>query len=177
MSAMEPAELEQIVARHQHEVFRYLRYLGLDRWDVTEELVQETFLAAYAAKDRPPLDEPKRVAGWLRGIARNKLKMHWRTKSRSKVAFDSDAMEGAEAYWAATVELVESDDMLDALRECMKKLTDRDRQVLDMRYRLNRPRVDMGRVLGLTPDGVKSLLRRIRQGLADCMQAHAGERS
>jgi RNA polymerase sigma-70 factor (ECF subfamily) len=52
----------------------------------TEEIVQETFAAALVALRR--YDRRASFATWLRGIAHNLVRRHWRTQSRRGRAYD-----------------------------------------------------------------------------------------
>ena len=64
-------ELEALVLAHQAELYRYVRYLGAGDPNAAEDLVQETFLAAFKSQNAPAASESARHAAWLRGIARN----------------------------------------------------------------------------------------------------------
>jgi DNA-directed RNA polymerase specialized sigma24 family protein len=54
---------------------------------------------------------------------------------------------------------------LEALRRCLPALDGRERVALEQRYRLGWSRQRMARALGLSVDGVKSILQRIRRRL------------
>ena len=70
---------------HFDRVFRYIAYLTGDT-QVAEDFVQETFARAYVSlssfEGRAPL------TGWLRGIAINIVRRHWRSRSRGDRAMD-----------------------------------------------------------------------------------------
>ena len=167
---MDRDTLVTLVKAHQAEVFRYLRYLGASRADA-EDLVQETFLAAATSPNCPnPLDG-RAAAGWLRGAARNHFLRLCRRKKTDRVRADSRFLERAEATWTAEF-LRDGDgfDYVEALRKCLDRLTDRQRRAVDLRYAEKRSRAEMARQLDMTENGVKSLLRRIRAALGDCVQ-------
>ena len=84
---------------------------------------------------------------------------------------DSRFLERAEAAWTAEF-LRDGDgfDYVEALRKCLDRLTDRQRRAIDLRYAEKRSRAEMARQLDMTENGVKSLLRRIRAALGDCVQ-------
>ena len=168
---MERDELERLVGTHQASVYRYLRYLGADS-ALAEDLVQETFLATMRPNGNHPTrpDDPVWCA-WLRGIARNLFLMECRRRRAHPAASDDAALERAEAAWAAQFQS-ESDaaERLVALRECLETLPARQREVLDHRYHRRTGRGEMARLFGMTEDGIKSLLRRIRAALAQCIE-------
>lgn len=70
---------------HFDRVFRYIAYLTGDT-QAAEDFVQETFARAYVSlasfEGRAPL------TGWLRGIAINIVRRHWRSRSRGDRAMD-----------------------------------------------------------------------------------------
>jgi len=70
---MTPTDLEILIRAHQAQVMRYLRYLGATTEEQVEELTQQTFVAAFDARNVPPLDDDARRAAWLRGIAANRF--------------------------------------------------------------------------------------------------------
>ncbi len=164
-------DLEMLVRAHQAELFRYLRYLGSDR-ATAEDLVQETFLAAFAAADRPDLSNEKLRSAWLRGIARNVFLNFCRRRKVSPVVVNSDTLEEAEATWSEKfLRGGDGFDFVEALRRCLDILPDRSREVIDMRYSEKRSRAELAELLEMTEDGIKSLLRRTRMILAECISA------
>ena len=93
-------ELTALIRTHQAELYRYLRYLGADRTSA-EDLVQETFLAAFQS-DVNLEPGASAAAAWLRGIARN-LFLQWCRRNRTSPArVDSETVERAEAAWRST---------------------------------------------------------------------------
>jgi RNA polymerase sigma-70 factor (ECF subfamily) len=164
-------DLEALIRAHQAELFRYLRYLGAVDRAVAEDIVQETFLAAFRSPAPPLTDDVRRQAAWLRGIARNQFYAYCRRSRRSPVRADSDLLERAEALWAD--EFLRSGDGFDyveALRHCLALCGTRQRRLLELRYTEGRSRAEMARLLQMTEDGIKSALQRIRALLADCIQ-------
>ena len=75
---------------------------------------------------------------------------------------DGTTLEGEELRQAAHP-------YAEALAACLGRLGDRDRKALALRYEDRASRPEMAKALGLSPDGVKTLLRTVRQALADCI--------
>ena len=163
--------LERLIRSHQAAIYRYVRYLGAER-ALAEDLVQETFLATLRPNPHQPVDtDDPAWPGWLRGIARNKYLAECRRRANQALPVDDQTLELAEAVWAATVrDESDWDDRLTALRQCLKRLPARQQEVLDHRYVHRTARDEMARLLGMTEDGIKSLLRRIRAILAQCIE-------
>ena len=165
---MDRDALAAMVRANQARIYRYLRYLGADP-AAAEDLVQETFLAAL--KSPTAEDDLSSSSAWLRGVARNLFLQYCRRERRSPVVADSGYLEQAESTWQS-VFLRDGDgfDYLEALRRCLQDLAREQRDVLDMRYRDQKSRSEMAQSLGITEDGIKSLLRRIRAALAECVE-------
>lgn len=166
---MNRSELELLVRAHQGGIFRYLRYLGA-RFAAAEDLVQETFLAAFKSARPPDLQDDRATAAWLRGVARNLFLTHCRRNRSNPVNVTARYLEGAERVWVSEF-LREGDgfDYVEALRICLETLADSQRRTLTLRYAENRSRSEMASLLNMTENSVKSLLRRIRAALARCV--------
>jgi RNA polymerase sigma-70 factor, ECF subfamily len=160
-----PFDLTRLVEQHQAGVWRYVRFLGAERTEA-DDITQETFLAiaraAFVERDE------RQTAGYLRVVARNQL-LALRRKQRREIS--TVELEAAESVWAATAG---SDGSLaayiDALRECVGCLEGRSRQVIDLHYRDCARREAIAEALDMKPDGVKTLLRRTRQVLRECIE-------
>jgi len=63
----------------------------------------------------------------------------------------------------------------DALRECLESLEGRAREAIELRYRDDRSRTEIGQLLEIGEDGVKSLLRRTRELLRRCVEKRINE--
>jgi RNA polymerase sigma-70 factor (ECF subfamily) len=167
--AVDSKRLEMLVKGYQAELYRYVRYLGADV-PTAEDVVQEAFLAA--AKAAPSAnDEPKAVSAWLRGITRNVFLMHCRRARANPVKADSELMEQAERVWTAEfLGTGDGFDYLEALRECLKTLPEKQRSVVELRYAGRKSRSEIAQLYSMTEDGVKSLLQRTRAALAECVR-------
>lgn len=139
--------------------------------DVAEDLVQETFLTAFRIPGAKAEREVRGQAAWLRGIARNLFLQHCRRHRRQQMPAERGYLEQAEATWESDF-LRGSDgfDYVEALRECLDALPEKERSAVDLRYAQEKSRADMAQVLKMTEDGVKSLLQRIRATLAECIR-------
>lgn len=175
--AMTREDLETLVRMHQAELYRYVRYLGAESPSVAEDLTQETFLAAFRSPDLGTVREPKQQAAWLRGIARNQFLAHCRRVRANPVTADSSSVAMAEATWVGDfLEHGDGFEYVEALRQCLGKLEGRNRHVLELHYGEGKSRAELATVCQMTEDGIKSLMRRLRTILAECVKRRlAGE--
>jgi RNA polymerase sigma-70 factor (ECF subfamily) len=167
---MNAARFEGIVELHQAELYRYVRYLGARR-SVAEDVVQDTFLDAYRRPGPLESADERGSAAWLRGIARNKFLKHCRATRRTPVPLSGGALEQCEAAWSRHF-LRDGDgfDYIEALRGCVDKLPAKQRHAVDMQYAESKGRSAMAEALEMKADGIKSLMRRIRSALAECVE-------
>lgn len=167
---MDPESLEEMVRAHQAELYRYARYLGAEA-AVAEDLVQDTFLTAIRVAMPPETADLRVRAAWLRGVARNLFLRYCRRRRISPVVTDAQVMEQAETVWKE--EFLRGGDgfeTLEALRQCLTHLPESQRAAVDMQYAQRRSRAEIAQALGMSEDGIKSLMRRIRAALAECIR-------
>lgn len=156
-----------LVRAHQAEVWRYLRYLGASN-ELADDLTQETFLQLL----RAPFEErsPRATAAWLRTVARNL----W-IRSFRRPPFDLADLDTIEAAWTGFAADDAGEHALSHLRDCVGQLTGRARDVVRWHYEERASRDAIGERLGIGADGVKSLLRRTRALLRECIEQHTKE--
>ena len=167
---MTQKNLAELVEAHQTELFRYLKYLGADH-TVAEDLVQDAFLRAFQAATMPDLANANVRRAWLRRIAHNLFIDHCRRNTVSPVSFNSATADQAEVFWQN--EFLPHDEgfgCLEALEHCLHDLPERSRDMIDSFYARRSSRDELARDFGISPDGVKIALRRIRQVLGECIE-------
>lgn len=159
-----PRRLAELINAHQADVWRYLRYLGAEAADA-DDLTQETFLALGRAKFQHR--SRAETTAYLRTIARNQLLMLRRFQGREIATVQLDA---AEQVWAANVADAGMEGLLASLTECLEALEGRAREAVQLFYRENLSRAAIASALTMKPEGIKTLLRRTRDVLRDCIQ-------
>jgi RNA polymerase sigma-70 factor (ECF subfamily) len=160
----QPADLVELASRHRLGVWRYLRFLGCDD-AAADDLTQETFLAVTR---RPPCDlGQSALAAYLRKTAQN-LFFAWARKHRRQPV--TEDLELVESVWQEFARDDEGDTYIEALRGCVEELNGRARQAIELHYRDSASREQIAGQLEMTPDGVKTLLRRTRAVLRQCVE-------
>ena len=161
---MPQSDIEGLVRTHQAGIWRYLRALGCNAAEA-EDLTQETFLEVL----RRPFEQrnERSSAAYLRLVARHQMLMVRRKHGREVGLAE---VEGIEVEWSEYA----GDDggglKVEALRECLKGLDERERKALELRYKEEVPREEIGRALELSDGGVKNLMERARDKLKRCME-------
>ncbi len=161
----QPLDTAALIRLHQAGVWRYLRMLGCDA-ATADDLTQETFLAVL----RQPFEDRGTgpAAAYLRTVARNLLRKDRRRRAMASLD-DPAAANALDDHFAARC-ADGGDRYVDALRECLSGLDGRARRALDLQVTDGAGREAIGAALGIGADGVKSLLRRTRDALRDCVE-------
>jgi RNA polymerase sigma-70 factor (ECF subfamily) len=159
---IDECDVTRLVRQHQDEIWRYLRYLGATA-ELADDLTQETFLQLL----RAPFEDRGEAArsGWLRTVARN---LYVRSFRRPPLPLTE--LDEVEAAWQRFARGDGGCESLDRLRRCVERLDGRARAVVKLHYEERRSRHETGERLGIGEDGVKSLLRRTRALLRDCIE-------
>ena len=161
---LDRAELARLVETHQAGLWRYLRYLGADQAE-TDDLIQETFLSV--ARSRFEQRTEEQTASYLRTAARNQLLMQRRREQRNVTTVQLDA---ADTVWASAVTDHSGDAFVASLSDCVDQLEGRPKKVIELQYREGASRQEIAEQIDMKPDGVKTLLRRTRQLLRECIE-------
>jgi RNA polymerase sigma-70 factor, ECF subfamily len=135
-----------------------------------EDMVQEVFRIAYEKRfDFVPNTE---FGGWLRGVARNCLKRHFEKKKQRPIMLD-DALDHLETAAAqAEGRLLDStwlDERVEAMRNCMRSLGERAREIMDLRYAQELSAQEVAGRMSMTVSAVNVAAFRARDVLADCV--------
>jgi len=155
----------EALAAHRAALWRYLRTLGADA-ATADDLVQESFVVALRRADFDA-HAPQAAFAFLRTTAR-----HLWLKSRRRRAdgrLGEREVEAADRVWDARCGDGNGDGYVAALRECLGELPERSRALLEATYGEQRSRTASAQALGMSADGIKSALRRLRAFLHDCI--------
>lgn len=160
-----------LAADYRPMVLSYLRAMVSDG-HLAEDLTQETMIAAHGS-----LDEFKsggNFGHWLRGIARNKALMHWRTDSRRPLLIDSRVVEGIDEVFDGLDRNPTESDWWEArkraLRECIALLSNHLKAAVESVYLVGNSLDQSAEALHSTPAAVGQRLSRARHQLRACME-------
>ena len=112
-------------------------------------------------------DERRPFVAWGIGFARL-LAMEWRRRQqRLPIPLDEKTLNLLATE--ATDHAIHHDDRLDALRACLKHLTDRQRAVLRLRYQEEQPVKTIARESNRTQMAIYKMLKHAHHALLDCI--------
>jgi RNA polymerase sigma-70 factor (ECF subfamily) len=154
----------RLIEVYQAGVWRYLRAMGCEA-SLADDLTQDTFLAVL---QRPFQDvSSAATSAYLRKTALNLLISHQRRAGRVVAMEHIEELDQTWSRWAGKDN---GDAAVEYLRNCLKRLTPRARQALDMRFQGELSRTDIATALNITEHGAKNLMQRAKQQLRQCVE-------
>jgi RNA polymerase sigma-70 factor (sigma-E family) len=149
-----------------HRLVALARFFTDDR-TAAEDLVQEAFIRLARSAHR--IREPEKAAAYLRSIVVNLARDHNRRglvslRHRPPAAPDEPSAEETSVREESRREVVSA----------LRALPHRQREALALRYYLELPVDQIAEVLGLSPNSVKTHLKRGLRGLAVILEDHHG---
>ena len=171
--------LEQ-VRREQSRLRAFVRAMGV-RAEVVDDLAQDALVVAFEKREFFRRAPDSDFGAWVRGIARRLIANAARKEARRRVVLSrhvTDLMLAAADAQPVHPLLADGDgdggadpDLLAALGECVKRLPDHHREVVQLRYFEGlTPGAIAGR-LERSSNQVRQMLFRVRQALLECVQS------
>jgi RNA polymerase sigma-70 factor (ECF subfamily) len=165
--------------RHQRMVRAFIRSLVPSLADA-EDLLQE--VGVQVLNQGEDAMDPQIFPAWCRGVARNVVLHHWRSRYRSRETPREEYIDLVERIYAQTDGDVESwNERHVALMECVQKLDPADRDLLALRYAEDLTSDAIAERQSRSAAAVRKTLERLREGLRRCIErrleiAHGGSR-
>lgn len=157
----------KLVDRYQSSVRASLAVRLSDRHEA-DDLAQEAFIIAY--RKLASFDTNKAFGPWVRAIAFNLLRNYCR-KHKPIAAGDSAELElMIDQRLHLSFSADNEADRLHQLKQCIAKLEQPMRQLLQMRYFEDHSVQEISRTLKLKHSTITMRLYRLREGLFNCME-------
>ncbi len=137
-----------------------------------EDIVQDVLMIAW--RDRAKFDTARSLGAWLRGIAKNAVREHWRRARRQAVVADPDVIERLDTLAADSESGWLDPDWQErrgaALRHCLRRVSQKVRQALTLKYGTRLSSKAVAQRLRMQATAVDVALSRARNFLATCME-------
>ena len=146
-------------------VSAYVRSLILNYHD-SEDVIHE--IAVVFANKFPSLDASRDVVPWVLQIARYEVVNYIRRQGRTPQYFDEETLVFLEQAYQSLHD--ETAAIQSSLHECIQKLHDRPRHVLELRYFREMTIPEIARHLGSSSNAIYIMLCRVRAALAKCVK-------
>jgi len=129
-----------------------------------EDLTQETLIAAYLGL--PHLRDPASFGAWLKGIARNLVRMWFRRRATTPALDGGHALEGLDdVAQPLPEERLDQRERLARIRQAVHELSTGNQEVVALRYWAEMSYAEIGETLGVPVSTVKSRLHKAKRQL------------
>ena len=161
-------ELAMLWVTTQPLVWAYIHATVRD-YQHAEDVLQQVAQATAVCFDE--YDSSRSFKAWAIGIAKNKIRDHFRGQSQDKLVFSGEALETiGESF-------TEDNEYMGAIRStlawCMSQLSEQARDFLRLRYSSNLKPADIATRSGMSANSVRIRLHRYRTALAKCVNGRA----
>jgi RNA polymerase sigma-70 factor (ECF subfamily) len=161
----------ELVERYSRGVLFLLRRITKDP-ALAEDLHQETFVVVLERLRRGGLEQPEKLAGFLRATARNLFTGSYRKTARRETYSDSEQVERAVDGRKHQLHAVLRQERASAVRQALSELrTDRDRQILYRFYLLEEAKETICAEFGLSDLHFNRVLFRARQRFKEILES------
>ena len=165
------AAFNALVRRHQKGIHA-LAWRKVGDFHIAEEIVQDTFLQVY--KNLAQLKNPNQFSGWMYVIA-SRLCLKWLQKNKKKSAMQSledtpvaEIEESSYTHYVSEQRLTESTERRHELvKKLLAKLPESERTVVTLHFLGEMTAKEIGKLLGVSVNTIKSRLRRGRKRLQE----------
>jgi RNA polymerase sigma-70 factor, ECF subfamily len=172
-TSLSAVEFGEMLRRHQSQLFGYIHSLVRDLNDA-DDLFQQVALILW--RKVAEFDRARDFLAWACGIARFEVLNFLRTRSRSRLYF-SDELNLLLIDAQVEMSHDETESRREALGQCMSRLRDRDRQLLEQCYSGDGGVHALAQGMGRSSQSIYNSLRRIRRALFECVRRTLNQES
>ena len=163
-------QFEDLVEKYQRDIVNF-HYRLVGNRSEAEDLAQETFLKVYLKLES--LKEQEKAKGWMYSIARNTAIDFFRKNKNHSIPLDNLILEN---YVRATAvdyrEDVLKSEVSQELQKCMQKLPQEDQMIVKLLYYEGFSYKEIGTLLQINQNTLKSRLHRARKVLLAAISAN-----
>lgn len=158
--------LVRILLRDREKLFAYCWMILRDN-DLAEEVFQD--VSMLALQKRESINDEQHFAGWLREATRLKSLEAIRSRKAKPTLLDNALLDALEPSWQRW-DSMPSNALLDALRQCMGKLSSNARALVEMRYGQGLKSAAIAETLHRKAETVYVALSRVHSKLGECIR-------
>ena len=171
IAAKDQAAMRQLYARHNLRTYRFLIRIVKDP-GAAEDLLGDVFLDVWQGAGR--FEERSSAATWILSIARFKALSSFRRRSHQPL--EPEMAEEIEDEADTPEVSVQKVSKAAALRRCLAQLSPEHREVIDLVYYHERSVEEVGQVLGIPENTVKTRMFYARKRLSEILRQAGIER-
>jgi RNA polymerase sigma-70 factor (ECF subfamily) len=160
----------RLLARETRMIQAFIRAMVCD-FHLAEDILQEVFVVALQKRDQFVVGT--NFGAWVREIARRVSFAKIRKSGKGDLTLTPEVLDAIEDSFDVDPDRWELERR--ALGACVGGLPEESRRILTLRYVEDTPITQIASAVKRSTDGVKGLLKRLRQRLADCVSARLKE--
>lgn len=167
LKAGDQQAMKALFTAHHPRVYRFVLRI-VQRPDVAEDVTAEVFVDMW--RQAADFEGRSSVATWLLAIARNKALSALR--KRREAPLDDEFAQTIAADDDTPEVTAQKANKSEILRACLRRLTVEQREVMELVYYQERSVGDVGHILGIPENTVKTRMFHARKRLAElCREA------
>jgi len=136
---------------------------------LAEDILQEVSVTAVRRRDA--IEDESVFSAWIRQTARYTALNAVRKQQRRPVIFDDTLLEALEEEWVEVETETPPPEAIDAIRECITKLTPRAQRLVELKYYKGLDGRALAEKIGRQLNTVYVALTRIHRKLSDCVRS------
>jgi RNA polymerase sigma-70 factor, ECF subfamily len=157
-------EFVRLLTESQRRLYAYIFTIVADD-SAANEVLSETNNTLWEKRSEFQLGTD--FIGWALSVAYYRILAYQKERRSDRLIFDAELLEGiAEAAKLASADISERQS---ALLKCLEKLTPRERQLLNFRYKSGMSLENMARRRGKSASAIAQALFRLRTALMECI--------
>jgi len=167
-----PIVHNELVSRYQKKLFVYLyRFIG--NKEETEDLLQNVFFKVYKYCEN--FDTQRKFSSWIYRIAHNEAVNYIKRKNIKKFISLEDFVSSKDRIETKSdakspMEVWISKELRHEMEDALKKIPDKYREVLEMRYFSEKSYEEIGRALKKPVNTIGTLINRAKKKLEDVVE-------
>jgi len=184
--AFDAAYLERLRSGDARTEEHFVSYFGeliqlklrsrLNSREAIEDVRQETFVRVLVlVRSADGLREPDRLGAFVNSVCNHVLLEHYRSKGKTESFLDSDTEATLVNHAPSALSLLETKDAQRIVRQILKELTDKDRQLLQSVLLEERDKDEVCAELGITRDYLRVLVHRAKQSFKSFYISRLGD--
>lgn len=164
-----PVTSEQILRLTLRERIRLIAYISTIVQDrhLAEDIFQD--LSVDALNKAETINDEEHLQGWLRTAARFRAIDHLRRESRQPMSFSVELIAKLDDAWS-TVDPEPANDSLEALRDCLGKMSPRARRLIELHYVDGLKGKAIADKMQRTTNAIYVAMSRVHQTLRECVK-------
>ncbi len=167
MNSTRREQFSDLIARHQSQIFGFVRALVRSNHDA-QDIHQQTLVVLWRKFHQFELGT--NFLAWAIRVAKMEVQQFYRAQQKQGGVFAADVLSDLAQAMENDIREGVVDEQKEALEKCLSKLSVPDHDLIIEVYLSEQKIKDVAEKLGRIPQSVSNSLRRIRHQLFECIE-------